>query len=274
VTSADGGTLSAGRRGVTLIMPVAYDFRMATASIDAVAPYVDHVIIGSDKDSITWAGNWFNDAGPSGRGSMLEWYRAIQASHSPGKVHGLRESFYDADKNPLENETAERCWLAAKAGHEAPPGDWLLSLDADETLLNPEALPDFLATADRRVQWSAATMEVVKVFEIYGKALIVDPMGINYVPILTTARSFNCARFTGQDNQPSPLRLIHQSFGRSDQDLTQKLRNWGHANETNAPALLTWWRALTPDRDTWGKVKDFRPYASSPVWPALKLIDL
>jgi hypothetical protein len=274
------GESEGGRRGVSLVMPVAYDWALAGAAIDAVAPYVDRIIIGLDCEARTWAGHFFDEGDGRQADSLGHWRRKL-VDRYPGQVRVVWGAF-SWKGDPLANETAERCALALArlstdegrdAGPAIRPGEWVLSLDADEIMLNPGDLPALIASADPVYQYAGAWMDVVKVFE--GSALVVEPIGKNFAPILSPAGlRFETARFTGQPLRPCALRMLHMTWGRSPDDLRRKLTSWGHAAEVDVPAVMRWWEALTPDPATWAHVRDFVPYPSAPTWPALRLVDL
>lgn len=112
----------------------------------------------------------------------------------------------------------------------ARPGNWIVQIDADEILLNAEEFRRWLTFVEGRAQDVGATW--LTVFKTFGRrALVIDPPQ-EVTPIATIyAGHYTAARETGRKFAISPLRLLHYSWGRTPDELRQKLRNWSHSQD-------------------------------------------
>lgn len=206
------------------------------------------------------------------------------------------------DENvPLRAELEQRqAGLAASSGV-----DWVLQIDNDEVLPDPEQLLRAMDVAERRhveaVEWPMRVLyrEVGR-----GKRLAVcgadgEPR-FDYpgaVAVRPTVRLVDCRRSEGpylrvvvrgdvvslqvaRPPEPAEQRLemigiddaiVHNSWARSASEVWRKTRAGGHTNGLRGARyfLGTW----LPAPFTWRLIKDFHPFAHG-LWPALRPYDL
>ena len=105
---------------------ISYDAnRFLCDSIKRYYDYVDEIVLGIDKDRITWSGNPFEideDA----------LWKELSTIDGDSKITIVEEDFHQS-KVAIENDNYERNFLKQETKH-----DWIVSIDADEMLINPK----------------------------------------------------------------------------------------------------------------------------------------
>ena len=110
-------------RKKSVISLISYDAEYLSESIKTYYNYVDEIVLGLDKDRISWSGNKFSfDEG--------KLWSELQAIDGDNKISIIEENFHRS-RVPIENDTHERNYLKSKCEH-----DWVFSFDADEMLVN------------------------------------------------------------------------------------------------------------------------------------------
>jgi hypothetical protein len=149
---------------------------------------------------------------------------------------------------------------------EAAPGNWVVQIDADEILMNGPEFKAWLLQNDPTQhnvygRW-------ISVFKVFGnQVLVVDPPE-EAVPVATKLRGkYVLARITGQQGVMSPLRLLHFSWGRTGQQLMQKLENWGHSKDFDIRKFYDFWESVT--LQNFAHARNFHPL-HGPMWKSLK----
>ena len=102
---------------------ISYDASYLPKSIASYYDYVDEIVLGLDKDRITWSGNKFTF-----NADLL--FAQLTELDTENKISIIEEDFHQA-KVAIENDNYERNFLKAQCMH-----DWIFSFDADEQLLN------------------------------------------------------------------------------------------------------------------------------------------
>jgi hypothetical protein len=153
-------------------------------------------------------------------------------------------------------------------GAACRPGNWVVQIDADEILVNPLEFRGFLLNLKPDVAVWATLIPVYKV--IGDKALIVGGTPERITVATRSPQLFRCARITGQPYTRSPLRMLHLCWCRTEDELLQKLTNWGHSEEIDINKFVDMWRATT--LENYHRLKDFH-FLNGPLWPFLEVID-
>ncbi len=240
--------------GLSFISMLAYDYRYAYLSIPSYYDLADEIILGLDRDRLTWMKQPFAI-------DMDELHAFLQDVDRDKKIRIVEGNFHAAD-SPMDNDSRERSMLSG----EADPQNWLVQIDADEILLNGPEFKTWLLQNDPRQRNVYGRW--VSVFKVFGKdVLVIDPPD-EMVPVATMLRGqFTAARATQQEGIVSPLQMLHFSWGRSPGQLMQKLENWSHAHEFDVRQFYDFWDSVTLQNFT--QAKDFHPLYG-PMWRSLK----
>lgn len=241
--------------GLSFVTMFAYDYRYAFNSIPSYYDLADEIIIGMDQDRLTWMKQPFQ--------MDMDEVRAFIEKIDVQKKIRIIEGNFHTEEHPLVNDNLERSALS----RACIEGNWVVMIDADEIVLNG---PEFKAwlLANNPAQYNVYG-RWISVFKTFGdQVLVVDPPG-ETVPIATMVRGeYTGARLTKQQGILSPLQLLHFSWGRTPQELAQKISNWGHAGDFHLPAFFQMWQSVT--LQNYHQLKNFHPL-NGPVWQSLKL---
>ena len=105
-------------RKKSVISLISYDAKFLPESIKTYYDYVDEIVLGLDKDRISWSNNSFSF-------DEHTLWKELQAIDGDNKISIIEENFHRSS-SPVENDTHERNYLKAKCEH-----DWVFSFDAD-----------------------------------------------------------------------------------------------------------------------------------------------
>jgi len=243
---------------LTFVTLLAYDYRYAELALRSYYDIADEILLGIDADRLSWMKLPFH--------IDMDEVRALVADiDREGKIRIIEGNFHSSD-DPMANDVLERTVLA---GHAAP-GNWIIQIDSDEILLNGAEFRDWLWAQDPvhfdvQAQW----ITVFKKFS--NQFLLIDPPGES-VPVATMARnSYRLSRNTGQPHVMSPLKLLHLSYGRTPEEVLQKLTNWGHARDFDVHCFFRFWQSISLDNYT--QARDFHPLTAT-TWRSLKLVEI
>ena len=242
---------------ISYIIPVAYDYKYSYGAIRSIYGTADEILVGVDRDRLTWSKKPYEI-------DMDEFRSNIRKIDTREIVRIVEDDFHDED-HPMKNDTRERNILSAQCRE----GNWIVNLDSDERALNAMEFRDCLARQDRSIDVAA---EFITVFKIFGGKCLVTARPWERCPVATTARSaFQKCRTTGRPLQLSNLKIFHFSWGRTREELVQKVANWGHAHDFDTARFLQFWDSV--DLSNYTKARNFHPLYG-PLWPGLMLLDL
>lgn len=242
---------------VSVVMPIAYDYRYAYRSLEKIYDIADEVILGLDRDRISWSGQRFAF-------DFAEFQAGVARIDRRGIVRLIEEDFHSAP-TPMANDVGERNRLSAhcRSGH------WIIQIDSDEQAINAKDFRTWLARADRTRDVQA---KWITVFKTFGNKCLVANEPDGKVSVGTTVPGiYRYARDTGQPKLASNLLLLHFSWGRTREELAQKLTNWSHSADFDTARFLRLWDTVT--LENYGQFRDFHPL-HPPLWSRLSLITL
>ena len=251
---------------------ISYDAnRFLPKSIERYYNYVDEIVLGIDKDRITWSGN------PFSINEEALWAELSQID-GDGKIVIIEEDFHQSEI-AIENDNFERNFLKAQCSH-----DWIFSFDADEMLVNAkEFFYDFCPIVepykdkmDICMTW-ATPYKVVSDEEGNSQTLVIansdgSPFfGENQGVVTSKNSTFTYARWTdksaaGDKRLMSPLVALHWSLCRPDQELHEKINNIGHSDLVEQDPFYQIWSQVT-----WENYQELENFKTSGLggaqWP-------
>ena len=212
----------------SVISLVSYDAEYLPASISSYYPYVDEIILGLDKDRISWSGNKFTfDEG--------KLWKELKAIDTENKISLIEDNFHQS-KVAIENDNYERNFLKNHCTH-----DWIFSIDADEELIDAKKFfynwCPLVAPYRKQIDISFTWFLPFKEFE-NEYLVIANPdnrwfKGDTQGFATTKDKTFTYCRWTENKRViHSPLAVLHWSFCRTAQNLETKLQNFGHSDKT------------------------------------------
>lgn len=251
----------------SVISLISYDWEYLPKSIESYYDYVDEIVLGLDKNKMSWSGNPFAI-------NENKLFPALQAVDKDKKVN-IIESNFCKSKIAIENDNYERNYLKSQCRH-----DWIFSFDADEVLLNAhEFFYKFLPHVERYYKDYDLLMTWATPFkEIDDKTLIIaDEDG---TPFLTETQgvithknnTFTYARWTENSKIPgkliaTPLIALHYSLCRPKDALHQKINNIGHSDLAKKDPFFGLWNEV--NLDNYVHARNFKTSGMGPQWPRL-----
>jgi len=229
---------------ISVISLIAYDAHMLIDSIKSYYHYVDEIILGLDKDRITWSGNPFSF-------DEEKLWEELEKIDRKGKISIVEHNFHES-KIAIENDNFERGYLKSHCSN-----DWIFSFDADEVLVNPkEFFIDFLpiverysTEADLLFTWFLPYKEFIhtkmneqtkKEEELHDILIIANEDGSFFnkdIQGFATNKdsTYTYCRWTDTKKKiMTPLAIMHWSFCRPEEEIEFKSLNFGHSDKTDS----------------------------------------
>lgn len=236
---------------------VSYDYPLLAYSLPCIYTYADEIYLAIDRKRETWKGNSFHL--PS---TFFEWIRAIDKEQ---KIHFYEDSFYIPSLSPMTLETRTRNMLAKQMGYDG----WHVQIDTDEYFCNFKSFVHSLKS------WNINNP--ISVYAQWTTLFKQDETGYFYIksqekfPVATNMPYYLYARIPALERKDLILdeQVIHQSWARSEEEMEQKLKNWGHTNDFDNNAYLTLWKSI--NLSSYRKIRNFHPLIPT-SWPKLNHI--
>lgn len=239
--------------------PIAYDYKYAIASIMSYYDIADEIFLMLDEDKISWSNKKYEL-------DNVDLDRKIHEIDVDKKIH-LKMSNFHKLQHPIENETAERNYIS----QDCKKDNYIIGIDSDEVLLNPLEFANWLNQySEAKFDISCTLLSIYKVFA--DKLLITLPhedtrIGTNLVNCYK-----KCRLTSNRLSVKSPLQILHFSWGRSRQEVVQKLSNWGHSKDFDILKYLEIWDSVT--LDNYQEKVNLHPLKLKQWWQKLELLDL
>ena len=258
---------------------ISYDAnRFLCDSIKRYYEYVDEIVLGIDKDRITWSGNPFEIDENS-------LWKDLSAIDGDSKITIVEEDFHQS-KIAIENDNYERNFLKQECKHEL-----IVSIDADEMLVNAkeffyEYVPivePYINKRDVSLIWSTP-YKIITDKENVEIALIIANedgtpfFGENQGFMTSRDSTFTYARWTdksasGDNRLMSPLVALHWSLCRPQKELEQKIKNIGHSDLVDKDPFYQLWQQV--DLDNYKEMRNFKTSGlGGAQWPRLEAVPL
>ena len=225
----------------SVISLISYDAHMLPDSIKTYYDYVDEIVLGVDKDRITWSHQSF-------KFDENKLWSELKKIDKQGKITVVEENFHPSGI-AIENDNYERNFLKAQCSH-----DWIMSFDADEQLINAKEFffrfcplfEPYYKKADLTFTWFLPWKE----FE--DDILMIAQEDTSFVKSekqgFATHKDnrFTYARWTNNQKRiDTPLGILHWSLCRKEDQLKQKIHNIGHSDRANEDPFFGLWQQTT-----------------------------
>lgn len=225
---------------------ISYDYEYLKSSLPTIYEYASSITIAVDKDRKTWAGNSFDI--PE---SFFVWIKKIDIDN---KIRIYEDSFFVPGLTPMESETRERNMLAKNMGESS---GWHIQIDADEYFIDFKSFTNYLQTLDIK-RPTLVHAELITLFKQNNQDYFYIDSNESY-PLATNTPHYTSARGINHIKQKiyTKYKVLHQSWARSEEEITTKMNNWGHKNDFNTLSYLNLWKSI--DRHNYIYLKDFHP---------------
>jgi hypothetical protein len=232
------------------------------SSVESYYDLVDQLYVSYDEGGLSWTGQ------PLPVQRCLDLVREVDRAR---KVVYLPGTFWRPDAAPMDNDTHQRQVTLNAAAEDA---DWVVQLDTDEIVLDPDEFVRAIGTADANgrdgLEYPARCMyaalgdgRYLEQSSRFGRlaATYPGPVAVRTGTRLTVARqgpspeSLWRVDFRRQNTDPGhpagarvdatvrpDQAIVHLSWVRSEADLRAKGGSSGHANDFNWSLAVAKWR--------------------------------
>jgi len=242
---------------------VAYDWYFLKYSIPLIYRFADRICLSLDKDRISWSGNKYvlDEQG---------FKRLLQEVDVEKKIFTVEENYHQEDFTPMQNEVYQRNRIAEQLGK----GGWHIQLDCDEYFLQFEEFVNYLhrlpKNAVARANVSCPWIVLYKQLE--DGFLCIDPIkkeNIELIQIASKDPIYEYGRRNGNFNLVTNFKILHQSWARTHDEISEKINNWGHSIDFDKHHYLKLWESLNSKNfATVSNLHHLKPEA----WPKLRFI--
>jgi len=239
---------------------LAYDYELLKNAIPPVYGKADKIVLALDYQKRTWANNTFT-IDPS----FFEWIKSYDVDN---KIEIYEDDFFMDSLNPMENETRERNMLAQKMGDGI-----CLQIDADEYFVDFEGFVSYLKKNKNKLLGRKKIQICPFWLSIYKKldaGILVTPelspfhLGTNFPDYVRGRKNFK------QEKWYVPFICIHQTLGRTEEELKFKLNNWGHKNDFDVINYFERWKSI--NSSNYAEFKNLHPL-NDKYWKYLEFFE-
>jgi hypothetical protein len=242
---------------------VAYDWYMLEYAIPLIYDEADQICLSVDDEKISWSGHpyKFDEKGFSDMVQRLDKNKKIS-------IH--RGNFHLDNLSPMENEVRQRNEISTFMGE----GGWHVQLDCDEYFLHFKSFVAYLRSLplnDSR-KFNVCCAWIILYKQVENGFLYVDPVrkdNIEFMQIATRYPQYDYSRRNGYFNIYTNFRILHQSWARDEQEIHDKLKNWGHSTDLNTEEYFNMWKELSIDN--FKTAHHLHPLFPE-QWPSLKFV--
>lgn len=228
---------------------LSYDYSYIFTSVKQIYDEVDSIVISYDAQNKTWAGNdvfipesFFNE---------------IKEIDTQNKIIFYKDNFYVPGMQPMELETRQRNMMAEKLGLDG----WHIQIDGDEYAYDFKKLAKFLRKhsyllKDPKKRPFNFQVNFVTLFKHNEEGYFVITPFEEKCMLITNYPKYEYARLTNKGRVlPLDFYLIHQSWARDEQEIVEKINNWGHKNDFDTMKFFDHWQELNA-----GNYQDFKNF--------------
>ncbi|WP_313002035.1 hypothetical protein [Chryseobacterium gleum] len=239
---------------------LSYDYSYIFTSLHHIYEHADCIVISYDANNKTWAGNDIH--------IPESVFSAIKKLDTQNKIIFYKDTFFIEGMQPMELETRQRNMMAEKMG----VGGWHIQIDGDEYAYDFKVLAEFLKRNKYLLKNPAKNpinfqVNFVTLFKQNNEGyFVITPfdekcMLITNYPRYEYARNTNKGRILALDYY-----LIHQSWAREEEEISEKINNWGHKNDFNTSEFLNSWKKVSSGN--YKTFVDFHPLYKG-IWKEL-----
>lgn len=218
------------------------------------------IYLAIDKDFKTWNGEDFSI--PE---SFFEW---IEDFDTKNKITIYRDHFYIPELSTIDCDTRERRMLSERMGK----CDWYIQIDSDEYIVDIQKFVNKLKQISNEMPNEKLSVagKIVMLFKEKGDELyVVNPIK-ELIWLATNAPNYQYARANlKQKLIKTETLVVHQSWARSEEEISQKIRNWGHMKDFDVHQFYDDWKDL--DSTNYKNWKNFHPLTPN-EWQSLSRI--
>ncbi|WP_338733087.1 hypothetical protein [Mangrovimonas cancribranchiae] len=223
---------------------VSYDYYLLKKALPFVYNDADEIFLAIDIDLKTWKGDDFTI-----EEDFFLWIKTFDVDN---KIALYKDHFYVPELTTMQCEVRERMMLSEKMGLE----NWCIQLDADEYFIDFKEFVAYLKQSNhllnskKPIQIAAFLYNMFKKLDD-GYLLVKEP---TRVLVTTNTPNYKTGRKAKQQIVYKRHMVLHECLSRTEEELIQKLENWGHNKQVNNTFLDKW---KTTDKSNYKNRRDF-----------------
>jgi hypothetical protein len=237
---------------------VAYDWEFLKISLPLVYSLADKICLSLDKDRTSWTLQKFafDDAA---------FYSFVKEADARNIIDIYEGDFHQTNLTPMQNEVRQRKLIATRLGE----GGWHLQLDTDEYFVDFEDFVAFLKKYKSNMQVNITCPWYTMYKQVKNGCLFIseNEQELEFIPIATRYPHYEFGRRNGYFNIKTPFVILHQSWARSEQEILQKISNWGHKEDFDVMQYYQRWQTL--NETNFGAYQNFHPIHPE-IWKQLE----
>jgi hypothetical protein len=240
---------------------VAYDWKLLRSSLPLIYQQADSICLSLDKDRISWAGLPFQ----LDERAFLTFVSELDVEK---KIQVYEDDFHLPSLTPMENEVRQRNLMAKHLG----AGGWHIQLDADEYMINFEGFVAHLRSLRLRRPSNIHCAFFTLFKKVKGGYLLIRERSRHFnefFPVATQHPAYKYGRRNDDFNYKSNFAILHQSWAREEEEIREKIRNWGHKEDFDVEAYFRFWQGI--DALNYHNVTNFHPIKPE-LWQRLEFI--
>jgi len=162
-------------------------------------------------------------------------------------------SWYEIERNLLAKEMGE--------------GGWHIQLDADEYFLRFNEFTNFLKKIPLSQKEINICVVLINLFKKTEKGFLYTMHNeLELIQVATNRPLYEHGRRNGYFNFISPFFLLHNTWARNEEEIWQKISNWGHTSDFDTEKYFQFWKSV--NEENFKNIKNFHPIYPS-AWKAL-----
>lgn len=241
---------------------ISYDYKYLKIALPLLYKCKDisQIYLAIDADYKTWSGQTFNISD--------DFFTWIEEFDTEKRIVIYKDHFYIPELSPMECDTRERQMLAKKVGKY----DWFLQVDTDEYIPNIQDFVNQLKTITMQNPNDkiSVTGKLVTLFKMNTNEFFVVKPIKELIWLATNSQDYQFARVNHNHRLiKTDTLVIHQSWARSQEEIQQKIANWGHKTDFDVDAFFKSWENL--DSGNYKNFKNFHPLTPK-EWEKLTII--
>lgn len=238
---------------------IAYDWEMLKTALPLFYEDVDSICLSLDMNRQTWAGNKF----VFDENSFFSYVKEIDIEN---KIMVYEDDFYIDKSSTMFNEVYQRNKIADKLGKD---GSWHIQIDVDEYFVDFKKIANYLKLTRFSKDVNICLPFYILFKQIDNLNLFVKG-NMEWVPVISNNPHYEFGRRNGYFNYKFESPMIHQSWARKENEIEQKISNWGHNKDFDVQDFFQKWKLL--NKDNYKEWIDFHPISGS-VWRELVAIE-
>lgn len=249
-------------RKINVGILISYDYKYLPICLKQIYDYSDRICLAIDRSRLMWSGKKY-----AFDESFFHWIKQYDKNN---KIEIYEDDFTDCSLSAMQNDERERRMIWEKMSDGTP--SWHLQIDTDEYFINFKGFVDYLHNLEQEYYGKmSVTCDWITLFkkDINGFIYVDNESSHSRVHIASTD-GFRFKPSKGELMIKSPFKILHQSWARSEEEVYQKIKNWGHNSDFDTERYFKFW--TTVNVDNYKLIKNFHPLYG-PYWKNLQYID-